>query len=221
MGSLGLNIAVTGAITSVTSVTKVASVIMQIVFRGFILSLMVAVHSCKAASKEEDVSVEDLQDLLGLKKKAEIKEQVRQRVEEEVRNEVQSLGRNQKDLTFDTSSNSPPRPVSTSVPSTTISSSSSPGVSTQPPFSNTIPSGPLPEFTTESPVSRPRSSLQSSSSPSPNLRLTDLATGSPELLQLALGHATPELLSVLQDAPAENLRVFLTFAKDSLPAPST
>merc|ERR1712126_215279 len=108
MGSLDLNIAVTGAITSVTSVTKVSSVIMQIVFLCFILSLMVAVHSCKAVSKEEDVSVEELQDLLGLKKKVEIKEQVRQRVEEEVRNEVQSLGRNQKDLTSDTSSNSPP-----------------------------------------------------------------------------------------------------------------
>merc|ERR1712115_33928 len=182
---------------------------------------MVAVHSCKPASKEDNVSVEELQDLLGLKKKAQIKEQVRQRVEEEVRKEVQGLGRNQKDLTSDTSSNSPTPQTSVSTAVPPSSTSSPPSVTTQPPFSNTIPDGPLPEFTTVSSVSIPRSSLQSSSSPSPNLRLTDLATGSPELLQLALGHATPELLSVLQDAPAENLRVFLTFAKESLPAPST
>jgi len=220
MGSLGWNIAVTGAVSPVSP--GVTSVIMQIVFLSFILSLMVAVHSCKAASKEDDIPVEKLQDLLGLKKKAEIKEQVRQRVEEEVRKEVQGLGRNQKDLTSDTSSNSPSTPrtsVSTAVPPS--STSSPPPVTTQPPFSNTIPDDPLPEFTTVSSVSIPRSSLRTSSSPSPNLRLTDLATGSPELLQLALGHATPELLSVLQDAPAENLRVFLTFAKESLPAPST
>merc|ERR1711962_478619 len=132
----------------------------------------------------------------------------------------------------------PRTPVPTVAPVPSSSTSFPPPVTTQPPFSNTIPDDPIPQLSTFSPriirtTSIPQASLSpssslspspspsssSSSSPSPRFSLNDqLATGSPELVELALTNGRPELLDVLQDANPDNLRVLLTFAEDSLPS---
>merc|ERR1712179_40755 len=207
---------------------------------------LVATGCCSdAASKipeESEVTVGELKGLLGLRKREDVQEEVRQRVEKEVRKQVEELGRSQRDFTsapdveniirFTTSSTKDtvdpskniilftptlsPESLGTSTPPSfptqdPPSTTSSPPLSTLPPFSNTIPDDKITdEFSKTTPS--PRSSI---SSPSPRFSLTDLATGSPKLLELALGHGSPELLSVLQDANPDNLRVFLTFAADS------
>merc|ERR1712089_4056 len=137
----------------------------------------------------------------------------------------------------------PRTPVPSLAPVPPSSTTFPPPVTTQPPFSNTIPDGPIPQLSTFSPriirttsipqaspssslspSPSPSSSSSSSSSssphlPSPRFSLNDqLATGSPELVELALTNGRPELLDVLQDANPDNLRVLLTFAEDSLPS---